>query len=81
MSSGSQRGLDTVQQTQVAHAELMLARRRRDPLIEVANTWERVAALARVRLEAGAASRLEVTAAGSDALTARVERQRLVEAE
>jgi cobalt-zinc-cadmium efflux system outer membrane protein len=73
------RGLDTVRDAQIAHADLALARKRRDLLADAAIAWDRVAQLARVRLEAGAASRLEVTAVESDARTAKLEEQRQVE--
>ena len=73
------RGLDTVRDAQIAHADLALARKRHQLLLDAATTWERVAQLARVRLDAGAATQLEVTAVESDARTAKLEEQRQIE--
>lgn len=66
-------GLDTVRDTRLAYAALYLAQTRLSLLNKAAQTWARMGALARFRLEAGAASQLEVTSVATDARAAELE--------
>lgn len=66
-------GLDRARDARVAHVDLNLARRRLILLQRTQQIWVRMAKLAQLRLAAGAASRLEVTAAQSDARIAELE--------
>ncbi len=68
-------GLDRARDARIAHAELDVARRRLILLRRTEEIWARIAKLARARLMAGAASRLELTAAESDARIAKLEAQ------
>jgi cobalt-zinc-cadmium efflux system outer membrane protein len=66
-------GLDTARDVRVAYAELYLAQARLTLLTRTAEIWARMANLARARLDAGAASQLEVTAVVTDARTAELD--------
>lgn len=66
-------GLDTARDVRVAYAELYLSQERLALLTRTAEIWARMANLARARLDAGAASQLEVTAVVTDARTAELE--------
>jgi len=66
-------GLDTARDTRVGFTQLYVAQARLGLLEHAATTWRRMEQLAKVRLEAGAASQLEVTAVATDARAAELE--------
>ncbi len=66
-------GLDTVKKARITFAQLYLAQQRQSLLQKAAETWQRMGHLAQVRLSAGAASQLEVTAVATDARAAHLE--------
>lgn len=65
-----QNGLDLARDVRIAHAEWVLAEGRRQERERLVSLWRRTAELMRARLEAGDASRVEVSAADADAATA-----------
>jgi cobalt-zinc-cadmium efflux system outer membrane protein len=69
-------GLETVKVARGAFNQLYLAQERLTLLHKAADTWQRMAELAQIRLNAGAASQLEVTAVATDARAAQLEANR-----
>jgi cobalt-zinc-cadmium efflux system outer membrane protein len=72
-----QHGLDLVRDVRVAHADAIFAERVLELAKEAAVTWKSIAKLADKKLNAGAASRLEVGTAAADARMAQAEADRL----